>query len=118
MKIKAFSIFYFLIFASFAFVQFNDPDPLFWVLLYSLVALVSFARLFGYSSSIVFIVLTFTLVGTSLFYFAGFMEYLTQPNKHEIIGDMVYKKPYIEQTREFLGLLLAAGSTFHQFKMK
>ncbi|SHK81324.1 Transmembrane family 220, helix [Reichenbachiella agariperforans] len=118
MKTKLISILYFLIFGAFAYLQLNDPDPLFWVAIYGLVAVVSAIRLFGFSHPRVFLGITIFLVGIACFYIPGFVEYLVQPNKNEIVGEMVYKKPYIEETREFIGLLIAAASTFHQYKIK
>jgi len=118
MKTKIFSTFYFLTFSAFAYLQLNDPDPLFWISIYGLVALASLGRLLGYAHGLAFLILTLALVVISIIYFPGFIEYLIQPNKNEIVGEMVYKKPYIEETREFIGLWLAAGSTFHQYKMK
>lgn len=118
MKTKIFSATYFLIFAAFAFVQLNDPDPLFWASIYGLVALASLVRTFGISNEKAFLVLTILLVVCSLFYIPGFIEYLAQPDKNQIMGEMVYKKPYIEETREFLGLWLAAAANFHQYKLK
>ena len=34
----------------------------------------------------------------------------------EIFGEMVYEKPYLEGSREFLGLLLAALGILYQLK--
>ncbi|MGL1885769.1 MAG: transmembrane 220 family protein [Reichenbachiella sp.] len=118
MKIKIVSILFFLIFGSFAYLQFNDPDPVFWVSIYTVVALASLLRVFGLSHSMVFLVISIVVVAISTIYIPGFFEYLMQPNKNEIVGEMVYKKPYIEETREFLGLLMAAGSTFYQYRLK
>lgn len=118
MKIKIVSTLFFLIFVSFAYLQFNDPDPVFWISIYTSVALVSLLRTFGIYRSVIFLVFSIVLVAISLTYVSGFIEYMLQPNKNEIIGEMVYKKPYIEETREFLGLWIAAASTFYQYKLK
>lgn len=118
MKTKIFSGAYALLFAIFAYLQLNDPDPALWVTIYGIVALASLLRVVEVYHITIFLTLTIVLVGYSLLYLPGFFEYLMQPNKNEIVGEMVYKKPYIEETREFIGLLMAAGSTFHQFRMK
>ena len=39
-------------------------------------------------------------------------------NKSELFGEMVYEKPYLEGTREFLGLVLAAITFLFQLKKK
>lgn len=113
---KLYSILYALIFFVFAFLQFNDPDPIFWICTYSLAAIASLLRVFGTYHKKMFMGITVFLLLASLFYVPGFIEYLFQPNKSDIVDGMIRKKPYIEETREFIGLLLAAGSTFHQYK--
>ncbi|UXP31969.1 transmembrane 220 family protein [Reichenbachiella agarivorans] len=118
MKAKIFSALYFLIFAAFAYLQFNDPDPMFWITIYGMVAIVSMLRLFGLYHRWGFFVITISLLGIACFYLPGLVEYLIQPNKNEIVGQMVYKKPYIEETREFIGLLMAAGAMYHLGKLK
>ncbi|MCV9385126.1 transmembrane 220 family protein [Reichenbachiella ulvae] len=118
MKTKIFSGIYALIFAAFTYLQLNDPDPVIWVAIYGAVAFASLLRVVEVYHQIVFLTLTIVLAGYSLLYIPGFFEYLMQPNKNEIVGEMVYKKPYIEETREFIGLLMASAANFHQFKMK
>ncbi len=112
MKTKILSIVFFLIFAAFAYLQLNDPDPALWVTVYGLVAVVSLLRAFTIYHRYVFLGMIIALTVMSCFYIPGFIEYLSQPNKNEIVGEMVYKKPYIEETREFIGLLMAAGALF------
>lgn len=117
MKTKAFSIIYFLVFAAFAYLQLNDPDPIMWVAIYTIVAVSSLSRLFVNVPKKLYLGITLALVAISLFYIPGFIEYLGQPDKKEIVGEMVYKKPYIEETREFIGLWMAAGGMFHHYKL-
>ena len=42
------------------------------------------------------------------------MDYLQIEDKNEIFGKMVYEKPYLEGSREFLGLIMAAGALLFQ----
>jgi hypothetical protein len=44
------------------------------------------------------------------------MNWLQVENKEAIFGEMVYEKPYLEGTREFLGLLIGALSLLYHFK--
>ncbi|WP_109830414.1 transmembrane 220 family protein [Reichenbachiella versicolor] len=105
-----------VVFALFAIVQLNDPDPIKWVAMYTLVSILFVIRIFGLKNKSLTLVVMLVLLGFSLFYIPGFLEYLVQPNKNEIIGEMVYEKPYIEETREFLGLWIAAGAIFYLYK--
>jgi hypothetical protein len=54
----------------------------------------------------------------SVFHFSLFIDYLNTENKEEIFGEMVYDKPYLEGTREFIGLLLAALGIMYQIKIR
>jgi hypothetical protein len=54
----------------------------------------------------------------SAFHFSLFIDYLNTENKEEIFGEMVYDKPYLEGTREFIGLLLAALGIMYQIKIR
>ena len=106
----------FFLFASFAYVQLNDPDPYVWVLIYGIVAF-----LFGISNflKVPGWILQFLLAGIflfAMFHLGYFYEWLVSNEKSEIFGEMVYKKPYIEGTREFLGLLIAGFSLLFLYK--
>ena len=98
----------FLLFTTFAYVQLNDPDPYVWVLIYGLVAILfglsNFLRVPGW-------VLQIMIVGIlifAMFHLGYFYDWLISDEKSELFGEMVYKKPHVEGTREFLGLLIAA----------
>ncbi|PIB34835.1 hypothetical protein BFP72_05160 [Reichenbachiella sp. 5M10] len=116
MKRKLFGSLYFLTFGVFAYLQFNDPDPVFWIAVYASLSLSALLHVIGISHTRVFQVISLILVAISCFYITGFVEYLSQPNKNEIIGEMVYQKSYIEETREFIGLWIAATASFHLSK--
>ena len=99
-----------VIFLLFAYVQFNDPDPYVWVVIYGVVAL-----LFGMSNFIVIpkMVLAALISGLvifSIFHLGYFIDWLQSENHSELFGEMVYEKPYIERTREFMGLIIAISS--------
>jgi hypothetical protein len=47
-----------------------------------------------------------------------FLDWLSRDDRSELFGEMVCKKPYIESTREFLGLLIAIGSLLYLLKSK
>ncbi len=107
----------FLVFLAFAYVQLNDPDPLVWVAAYSLVALVSLARVFNYSWKYINLTIHIGFVLFSLIFIPGCWEWLNSDDKSELFGEMVYEKPYIEQTREFFGLIIAAFAMYYQYRI-
>lgn len=108
----------FVLFAVFAIVQINDPDPLVWVVLYALVAVVSLLANFVIIPRRLVHALFIGYLLFASYHFLYFIDYLQIENKNELFGEMVYEKPYLEGTREFLGLLLAAVALLTQFKKK
>jgi hypothetical protein len=43
------------------------------------------------------------------------MNWIQIEHKEELFGKMVYEKPYLEGTREFLGLLIAVAGMFYLY---
>tara|TARA_Y100001949_G_C15707199_1_gene209334 strand:- start:101 stop:469 length:369 start_codon:yes stop_codon:yes gene_type:complete len=107
------------IFGLFAFYQFNDPDPLLWVTIYGAVFLIAFFKLINvyYSQRIVYLLMLLILIYSTVF-IPGILEWLTQPNKEEIFGAMYKDKPYIEESREFFGLMIAVLGLIVVLKVK
>ena len=106
----------FIIFVIFAVIQLNDPDGILWFSIYFFVALIC---LFSNFKTIPKLVLIITITGLliySIFHFSLFIDYMQTENKEEIFGAMVYEKPYLEGTREFLGLLIATLGIVYQLK--
>ncbi|MBX7127511.1 MAG: transmembrane 220 family protein [Cyclobacteriaceae bacterium] len=103
-------IIYFLLtamFLLFAAVQINDPDPALWILIYGamvvLCVLGAFKR-FQRWPSILLLFLYLLYMGLLL---GGFQTWLASENKADLFDDiMKMQHPYIEETREFLGLLI------------
>lgn len=97
-----------LMFIAMAFVQLNDPDPIFWVAIYIAISFVSITRLLGYRAiSIFYVALGMCLAG--LFISApGFIDYLGSQDYAAIGRGMSEDKPYVESAREFLGMLIGA----------
>jgi hypothetical protein len=106
------------IFILFAVIQLNDPDPILWFLLYMIVALVSVIS--NYKKIHVYI-LWGLIIGYLIyagFHFSYFIDWLQTEYKNELFGEMVYEKPYLEGTREFIGLIMAVGALLYQIKKK
>lgn len=113
---KTINIILFTIYSLFALVQLNDPDGIVWFAIYALVALVCLYAAFKSISKIFLWTLIILLLAYSMFHFTLFIDYLQTDHKEEIFGEMVYQKPYLEGSREFLGLLLAALGVAYQLK--
>lgn len=104
-----------LIFLSFAVVQINDPDPYFWITFYSVVTFICFLGVLNKQNKKIVLVSMIVSILVAANYAPGFVEWLGQPDKSEIFGEMVYKKSYIEETREFLGSLIGLTALVFQY---
>ena len=110
------NIILFLLFGVFAVIQLNDPDPMRWVLIYGGVALTSLIANYKAIPKAFIWLLVLGLLIYSGIHYKYFIEWLQIENKSEIFGEMVYEKPYLEGTREFLGLVIAAIALLFQLK--
>ncbi|MEK6475903.1 transmembrane 220 family protein [Catalinimonas sp. 4WD22] len=106
-----------VLFALFAFFQFNDPDSLSWIVLYLYLAVISGMAIFGkYNMALI-------LPGLAIFvvYFVYLLpsvfEFLS--SGENLMNRMDAEKMYIEQTREAGGLLVGIlGLVFHLLTRK
>ncbi|MGC6432148.1 MAG: transmembrane 220 family protein [Jejuia sp.] len=105
-----------IIFVAFAIMQLNDPDGWLWFFIYLSVAGICFVSTFKTLPKILLWGIIVALVTYSCFHFSLFIDYLQTEHKEEIFGEMVYEKPYLEGSREFLGLLIAAFAVAYQLK--
>lgn len=96
-----------LMFMVFAFVQINDPDPILWILIYGAMAVVCILAAFRVYIRWLLYVLLATYIAYSIVFFDGVMEWFAQPDKSVLFDDvMKMQYPYIEESREFLGLMV------------
>ena len=95
-----------LVLLSFAAIQLNDPDPLFWVALYGVAALGPLITLFRpFSAPIFWTGVGYCLAGVALT-LGGGVEYLQFADEEPLMQAMSPDKPYIEQAREVIGALI------------
>ena len=113
---KALNIFLGILFISFAVLQLNDPDPLLWVLLYGLVALVSFMAVFGKYQKILISLGLLACIIWMITLIPGVVDWI-QKGMPSITGEMKATSPHIEFTREFLGLLIAGVVLLYHFRI-
>lgn len=93
------------LFLYIAYLQFNDPDPLYWILVYGGTAAVAVARGLGRFSEFATAVLLGAVAAGMIIASPSLVEFLMAGDLGAI-GDMG-SASYVEPTREFGGLLLA-----------
>lgn len=113
---KITNIILFVVFLLFAIVQLNDPDPIIWFTIYGVIAFVCLIANYKKIPEILLWVLIVGLTIYSVSYFPYFKDWFNIDHKEEIFGKMVYEKPYLEGTREFLGLLIIVITLIYQLK--
>ncbi len=107
-----------VLFILFGAVQYNDPDPLGWMVLYFFVAAMFGMAAFGkyYHPGLIVGLVVCTLWMATLV--PDFVEWIKigTPN---IAEHMKAETPYVELTREFFGLLICLGGlTFIWFRSR
>ncbi len=107
-----------ILFIIFALLQLNDPDGILWFSIYFIVAIICLYNNFKPIPKPFLILTLVALLAYSAFHFSLFIDYLETENKEEIFGEMVYDKPYLEGTREFIGLLIAAFGIIYQLNIR
>lgn len=91
----------------FAYLQINDPDPIIWVSFYVICAAVPLLLLFNIYDRRIF----WVAAGLCLLHLGiaapGIYDYVAHHLNQSIIQDMSPERPYIEESREFLGTVIA-----------
>ncbi|HEY9047386.1 MAG TPA: transmembrane 220 family protein [Ohtaekwangia sp.] len=96
-----------IMFLGFSFLQLNDPDPVIWILIYGVMAVTCIMAMFEYYSPKVLLALIVIYSAYSLLYIPGVIDWLKSDNPSELFSDVAkMAHPYIEESREFLGLLI------------
>ena len=112
---KVFNLILAALFTVFAIVQYNDPDPWLWIVIYLFMAVISGMAAFGqYQKMVIWFGLGFCLAYLIIL-LPDFVDWLTS-GAESIVGSMKAEKPHIELTREFLGLLLCLGTLFFHLR--
>lgn len=105
--------FFCLAFAAFAYVNLNDPDALLWVSIYMVASVCCGLAAFGKYYPIVYLVaIAFYLIYAIRLFFVkdGVKDWIFKYRNPSLVESMQATKPYIEQTREFFGLLIISGA--------
>lgn len=106
---KVFNIIFIVLFILFAAVQYNDPDPYVWMPIYLYAALLCYFALKGkYNPTLYYI--GFAAYGMYALYLffdkAGVLDWAGEHHGENIAETMKATKPWIEETREFFGLVI------------
>ena len=119
---KAFNIIFLALFIIFAGLQYNDPDPYIWIPLYLLGAYICFTAIQKKFPKPLYIA-GFLIYGVYALYLlfdkAGVINWATEHDAENIVQSMKATKPWIEETREFGGLvmlLIALGVNWFDLK--
>jgi len=96
-----------LMFLAFAIVQINDPDPGLWILVYGAMCIACAAAVFNRFSSPTMIGMVGGYLVLSALHIDGMMDWLRSSHRKEIFDDVAKMQyAYIEEAREFLGLVI------------
>ncbi len=106
---KIFNIIFCLLFIFSAALQYNDPDPYLWIPIYmygAVLCWLAFRNKF-YPRAYLFGIVIFLGYAVYLFFAKdGVLDWITKYNAEDIAATMKAEKPWIEETREFFGLVI------------
>jgi hypothetical protein len=106
---KAFNLIWCILFILFAALQYNDPDPYIWVSIYLYAAILCWLAFRGRYYPIAYLTGIVIYVAYAIYLFVakdGVWDWMMQHEGANIAGAMHAEKPWIEQTREFFGLVI------------
>ena len=102
----------------FAGLQWNDPDRLIWIGIYAGAAIVSLNYIFSIctsctkASTLILICICITMLFITI---PGIYVFFLESSFSEILSPMQDNKPYIEQFREMLGLIIVLAYCIYTF---
>ena len=103
-----------IIFLLFTIVQFNDPDPLYWIFIYLLTSGFSFAVFFNRFYPRLMLLTIGMYLNAAFGLWAGVVEWFRSPDRSLLFDDIAKMQHiYIEEAREFLGLMIALAAIIY-----
>lgn len=106
---KAFNLIFSALFVLFAVLQYNDPDPWLWIPIYLYAAVLCWLAFRGRYFRTAYLIGIVAYLGYAVLLFFekdGVWDWLTKHEAANIAGTMKAENPWIEDTREFFGLLI------------
>jgi hypothetical protein len=108
-RMKIFNIVFIFLFIVFAALQYNDPDPYLWMPIYLYAAFLCYQAIKGkYNPALYYIGLAAYLIYAGILFFdrTGVLDWANEHHGENIAESMKATKPWIEETREFFGLVI------------
>ena len=106
---RIFNLIFCILFVLFAVLQYNDPDPYLWIPIYLYAAVLcwlAFKKQF-YPKAYVFGIIAYLVYAGYLFFTKdGVIDWYKDHDAENLVQTMKAEKPWIEDTREFGGLLI------------
>ena len=104
---KIFNIVFAILFLGFAALQYNDPDPLVWIAIYMAMFAVCLLAFKQRNYKILNILLGLVYIGYAAMLTPALRTWWLSEDRALLFNDLAKMQfPYIEETREFLGLLI------------
>ena len=106
---KVFNFMFCLLFVFSAALQYNDPDPYLWIPIYMYGAILCWLAFRNKYYPKAYLIGIFVYLGYAIFLFFtkdGVWDWITKHDAEDIAATMKAEKPWIEDTREFFGLLI------------
>ncbi|MCW5912900.1 MAG: transmembrane 220 family protein [Cyclobacteriaceae bacterium] len=97
-----------LLFVSFVAVQFDDPDPVLWILIYANMVMICAWAAFRTPNPYWIWINAAGYFIYAIILFPGAIDWFKSPDRSLLFDDLAKMQyPYIEETREFLGLVIS-----------
>lgn len=106
---KLFNIIFTILFILFAALQYNDPDPYLWIPIYLFAAVLCWFAFKGnyFPKAYLFGIVIYLLYAVFLVFTKnGVLDWMNEHNAESLVQTMKAEKPWVEDTREFGGLLI------------
>lgn len=106
---KVFNLIFCLLFVFSAALQYNDPDPYLWIPIYMYGALLCWLAFRNKYYPKAYLIGIFIYLAYAIYLFFakdGVLDWINKHNAEDIASTMKAEKPWIEETREFFGLMI------------
>ncbi len=106
---KIFNIFFIVYFIFCAALQYNDPDPYVWIPIYLYATYLCYQALKGRYQPILYYIGLAVYAGYAAYLFydkTGVLDWMKEHDSESLVQSMKATKPWIEETREFFGLII------------
>lgn len=106
---KVFNLIFCLLFVFSAALQYNDSDPYLWIPIYMYGALLCWLAFRNKYYPKAYLIGIFIYLAYAIYLFFakdGVLDWINKHNAEDIASTMKAEKPWIEETREFFGLMI------------